>query len=162
LAVWYQAKAEAIAFFPPWSAMSTKTDGSRREIDTPWIVRMAKSCQGSAANTSSRDTALRMPIDAAKLRLSPTRSASAPMAGFSAIATTRLSDTNTPTAARPIPSSRKAYRGRAKLMIPKLSRERKPSATIAAIEGSGRRRLLGVMRGRPRAGRGHRPRRNRR
>lgn len=130
LAVWYQAKDDATAFLPPTSAMRALIEGSRMAMDTPCRPRMAKRCQGLAAKTSSSDTTLRRTMAVTRMGLTPTRSATQPMAGFRAMATMRLNDARKPISARLRPS-RNPRSGTAKLTIPKPSRDRNPSAMMA-------------------------------
>src|SRR5438309_9555123 len=66
LAVWYQANADATDFSPPCSAIRALTEGSRRDMDNPCALRMAKSSHGALAKPKRSETRLRKLIAATK------------------------------------------------------------------------------------------------
>src|SRR5213082_3292337 len=140
LAVWYQAKADATDFSPPCSASRAFADGSRSDLEIPCAPRIAKSSHGVMANPKASDTRLRALIATRYIRFRPNRSAAHPTRGLNPRATALLSAARTPTSMRLRPRCR-AYRGRLKLIKPKLSRESNPSATIA-ISGVASRRFI--------------------
>ena len=106
LAVWYHAKAEATDFSPPCSAIKAVTEGSRRDMDKPCALRIAKSSHGALANPNNSETRLRRLIAATKVRFRPKRSATHPSNGFNATATALLIATSMPTSLRLSPRCR--------------------------------------------------------
>src|SRR6266480_611118 len=140
LAVWYQAKAHATDFSPPCSASRAFADGSRSDLEIPCAPRIAKSSHGVMANPKASDTRLRALIATRYIRFRPNRSAAQPTRGLNPRATALLRAARTPTSVRLRPRCR-AYRGRLKLIKPKLSRESNPSAMIA-ISGTPSRRFI--------------------
>src|SRR5918996_1236807 len=100
LAVEYQAKAEAMDFLLPCSAISASTEGSRIDLDIPCTDLATYSRAGIPKNASISGTTIRSPTPAMKPCFSPTRSANHPESGFKARETERLTDIKTPMAAR--------------------------------------------------------------
>src|SRR5436190_13807647 len=144
VAVWYQAKADATDFSPPCSASRAFADGSRSDLEIPCAPRIAKSSHGVMANPKASDTRLRALIATRYIRFRPNRSAAQPTRGLNPRATALLRAARTPTSVRLRPRCR-AYRGRLKLIKPKLSRESNPSATMA-ISGELSRHFIALVR----------------
>src|SRR5438034_9788567 len=101
LAVWYQANADATDFSPPCSAIRALTEGSRRDMDNPCALRMAKSSHGALAKPRRSETRLRKLIAATKVRFRPKRSAPQPSNGFDSTATALFSPARLQASAEP-------------------------------------------------------------
>src|SRR5262245_63989745 len=83
----------------------------------------------------SKATRLRIAIAAVKARFNPTRSATQPINGLKSCSAIRLSENRIPVSVRLKPNLRYANSGSVKLMIPKLSRDKNPSARMTRREG---------------------------
>src|SRR5262249_38195275 len=83
----------------------------------------------------SRATRLRIAIAAVKARFRPTRSATQPINGLNSCSATRLSENRIPVSVRLNPNLRYAKSGSVKLIMPKLKRDKNPSARMTRREG---------------------------